>query len=539
MAKRLKKPSVSDITTLKTDLQAYYSTEQDNFKACEEAYEGTFKIKVADGFEKYIPPTGRAVVDVAVDHYITQHPIVQVPPQKDTEASQQHSDRMEKFYNNILRENITRNVISPIREAAKQLGVYGMFCLKGPWVDERYLEEQHPTFRRFYPFNFRAVNPMFIFPEPSFFWNGDGGVLEVNERTVSEVASEWPGWKPSRGKKPTDKLECIQYVNNDWIAYIADNDFVDGPKPNVYGYVPYEIGFSGMGRITEKPEHLAVGLLLPLIEALKTEASIKSAMKAIVELYAYPRLGSLQDMTGVQLGMGPNSITHLPDGPGSLFEIVSGHIPPDLFSYIRTLSEDVERGSFSKVVYGERPAGVDSGYHQRTLVSEVRLRFGEGVHTLENKLSNVLGKCAYLMENIIPEPISIWGRINKQYYEETIRPQDVKGHYTNYVTLATSTPEEDERISLAGLQLLQAGAISRLLFLEKYLKVGDATAEIRRIMVEGVMAQPEIRAAMSQAAVKDWGMEEFLPQGGETVMAPGQPPEAAIPGEISMPGGMV
>ena len=50
MAKRLKKPSVSDITTLKTDLQAYYSTEQDNFKACEEAYEGTFKIKVADGF---------------------------------------------------------------------------------------------------------------------------------------------------------------------------------------------------------------------------------------------------------------------------------------------------------------------------------------------------------------------------------------------------------------------------------------------------------------------------------------------------------
>ena len=53
------------------------------------------------------------------------------------------------------------------------------------------------------------------------------------------------------------------------------------------------------------------------------------------------------------------------------------------------------------------------------------------------------------------------------------------------------------------------------------------------------MAQPEIRAAMSQAAVKDWGMEEFLPQGGETVMAPGQPPEAAIPGEISMPGGMV
>ena len=525
-----KKPDVNEIKAMEIERkEKYYSKMRENFLLCKDYYDGNIPVPVPKGFEKYVPPTARAIVDVLVDNYITQNPMVTVDRKSDKDVEQQHADKMEKFYNAIMRENALRNVMPPEREGAKQLGIYGMCAFKGPYIDYRYKSDGKDS--DLFPFRYKAINVFSILPSPSFFWEGHGDVIESYEKTVGEVRLLWPKYKGG-SKKDSEIVKCLQYTNDDYIINIVDDEEVNA-KINKFGFIPYKIGFNGMGLLTDKPEDMAVGILLPVISSLKLEARMKSAADAIMQVVAYPILKTNVNPNTLKLEITPGFLNYVPDDTKvePLYEL---KIPNDVYQNIGMVRDDIEHATMSKVIYGERPPGVTSGYHQRALTSQVQLKFQQGISTLQNNLSEILGNCAKLMENIMPEPITIWGQLPTGYYEETIKPEEIKGYYRCKVKLESTKPEENERKSLSGLEIYNAGAMSLKRYHEEYAGVADHTSEFKQMLVEGIMKQPPILEALAKAAVKDWGLEEYITAEKENAQAgggqPGQPTPASVMG---------
>lgn len=516
------KPTVESIKNKLEKLKTYYATMHDHFLTCDDAYDGNLKIPVPQGYEKYVPATAKAQVDVAVDHHVTTRPIVTIPRAKDTVKQQSLADTLEKYYQCFLNYNAANNSLPPAREAAKQLALYGMCVLKGPLYDKRY--NDNASWRQGFPFVYRAVNPEFVYCDPAVFWRtGDGCVIETSRRTVGEVMALYPNFKTDHTLY--DEVDWLEYWSCGWRAYLCDNKMVVGPLRNAYGLVPYEIGFSGMGRLTGKPEDLAVGLIYPIIEALRLEATLKTAIAAVVATHAFPRLISDVDVSQVQWSHGPAGVTTIPKD-ANLREMYQAKVPGDLYGFINLLTNDIEKATFNKAVRGEAPQSADaSGYLQSILVGEGRLRFGQSIATLNVVLGNMLSKLAYLTETLVGEPISIWGSTGKGAYEETFDPADINGFYTVNVSMEGTPPEENDRRSMLGLKQFQAGTIPLDYLLEEFYKVQDSSGMIKRLFVEKVMQQPAVLEALQNAALGDWGMRDFIDQiKKQQAQAMSQPP---------------
>jgi len=523
------KPTVAELKTKLTERQLYYGPLHERWKICRDFYDGNIPVPVPKSFEKYVPPTARAIVDTIVDHYITQHPVVTVPPSSLKRISQESADKLEKFYNAIIHQNDILSIIPPEREGAKQLGLYGMCVFEGPWIDERYLDDE-----TYFPFRYKPINPFHFFPSPSYFWERSGDVIKAYEKTVSEVKQTWPKWKTAR--RDTDKVKCIQYVSNEYVMFVADEDVLDD-KNNMWGFIPYRTAFNGMGLLTDKPEDMAVGILWPTISALKAEARLKTAADAIVRLGAYPPLKVNFDPASLNIDIIPGSLNYVPEGSRveKMWEL---DVPKDIYNNIAMVSDDIEHATMPRIVYGENPPGVTSGYHARTNVSEAGLKFQQGLDGLELAMNDILGNCARLFEKNIPGELTIWGTLPKGQYNETIKGTDIQGHYICNVNLESSKPEENERKALSGLQMYTAGAISLKTYHERYADIADHTGEFKQMLVEGILKQPQILQALASGAAQDWGIDEYIQQEQEKQSKAGNVPQEQMPQSImGMPTG--
>ncbi len=509
------KPTLQSILDEQSAREQYYGVMKARWKVCERAYDGDITIKIEDGFEKYIPPTGSAMVDTEVDHLITRNPVVNVPPKSETKVAQETADKVEKLHQSTLTHNTVNSPQPPAKVAGKHAGIYGMFCFKGPVVDMKAFEKSD-YFERRYAFLFKAINPMNLLPAPSLFWGGTGSMIEVKKKTIGEIQFEYPDFEPKpleKGQyKDTDKLDFLEWWDNDWRGFVTDGQLLN-VIPNVYHYVPYEMGFSGLGRIGDNPEDLAVGLLWKVMGALEIEARTMSALDAIVQTHAFPKYDVEMDPAKIAGGMakGPGGVSYIPKDANLHFREVP-NIPPFLYDHLGNIRQDIRLGTSADVARGERPVGVSTGYQQRMLVSEVQLKFGDVLDALQYKLSLILAKTVYLMEKVITKPVSVWGKVGQKSYEDMIKPDDIKGHYYCTVDLSSTKPEEEERVALAGFQMWKGGGITKKRFWEKYLRISDITTEEDQEMVERVMGQPKIIEAISAAAAEQWGMDAYIKQ---------------------------
>ena len=102
--------------------------------------------------------------------------------------------------------------------------------------------------------------------------------------------------------------------------------------------------------------------------------------------------------------------------------------------------------------------------------------------------------------------------------------------------LSAVTPEEADRQTMLGSNLLEKGQISHLRFLEHYAMISDASGEMKRILVEKLLAQPELMAILARTAMEDWGMKELLEKLAPVANMGQLPPvEGAIPGQAPTP----
>ncbi len=506
------RPTEDSVLCEKSDWEVYYGTMHSNMSACERAYEGNIKCVVEKGYEKYVPPTASALVDTDVDHIITRNPIITCPPSRESGKREETADKLERFGTSVLSYNTINAPMPPAKAAAKDAAIYGMFCFKGPIYTP--VDRKTKYYGQRFPIIFKTINPMTIFPSPEFFWHGDGPVIEIKTKTVGEIKQLWPDakWTPGKDRKDNDDIELIERWSRDWKVYMADGLIVEC-VPNLYSYIPYEIGFSGLGRMGLKPENLSIGLLWRVLQSLEIEARTVSAIDAIVMHHAYPRLSS--DVPPESFvpywGTGPGGVDYVPKDANLRLKYEM-HVPPFVYDHLGNIRASIHDATYSKVAQGENPVGVSSGYHQRVLMSEVRLKFGDVKDNVQYKLNKMLGKSAALVENVIREPVTIWGMMKGSRYDETIEPKEIDGHYVFEIDLTESSPEEAERRIMTGSELLAKGHISFEDFLTNFRREPNVTGYMRRMLVESVLQDQAIKHALAMGAAQKWGLDEYIPE---------------------------
>ena len=538
--------NVKDITDLKDKLITHYSKAHEAMRQARDYYDLKLKNIPSPSvkFASYTPPTARSIVDKAVDHIIVSNPIITVPPRKESEKAQEQADKLEKFYVALLKRIDAQLKEALFRTAAKNGLLYGMYAIKGPcWdsdaygnVPKRREGEKYKDFeKREGSYNTRkrlnlpilatALDPLTVLVSPDAY--PPNYVLEVTTKKGEWVREKWGVTDIQDGE-----VDWIEYWDNEQRAFLCDGKFIKELEPNIYGYIPYLVGYSGLGYASEKPEDEIVGLLNPVFSALEAEARAKIATDYIVQRHAYP---VFWQNLNINIDLEPGAMNYAPDG----YKVSALPLPqtlPDLYRVQEQLSADIERATYSDVIQGIHPQGVSSGYQEAILVGQARLKFGPMLSSLETQGSEFLSRVARLIE-IVNESITVWAYEKKGNIDETISPEDIQGYYTVYLQLSAVSPEEADRRAMLGLNLYKAGTISLRYFLEHYAMIPNASEEIKQMMIELVVK--ENLKPLALAAAQKWGTEEFrqtlesVPstpptEGVETT--PGVPPRPATPG---------
>lgn len=543
---------IAQLIKLKGQLTRYYSKMHANMKQCAKYYNQEFTFKKWQSIESYKPATARNKVDVATDHIVAIGPTVVVNPWGKSAEVKEVAGRLERWGKAELARMERATSVNPRRAIIKQGILYGMSCLKGPLFvatempgrpkllglsaeKRKEAEKEYETKRgQVYPFRCRAVNPQNLLIDPAM--DNPQFVIEFYKRKAMTIKALWPQWNQGNIDDFTD-VDWWEYWTPTEYCFMAGTSaqgsgpVTDGIEENWLGFMPYQVGFSGLGEEAPDgdPAYRAVGLVYPILSGIKAETRSKTAMLAFLEAAAYGRPTINKQADGsLKLGVAPGEIQVIPDHFNYRNELPP-NVNPDVYRVQAMIEADINAATFSAVMEGERPAGVSSGYYGAILVGQARVRLEGNVNAAENMLGKYLTNYGPLIRDVVQERVTIAGYIDNSISSETVGPDDFKSNPQFFVRFEGKTPEEKDRRFRLGIEALVANALSWETVAKDFFGV-DPVDERQKILVQEVLKDPNIRAAMASAAVKAFGMEKYLEMVKEAQQVPaGQPEEGRLP----------
>jgi hypothetical protein len=474
-------PPTADEIALKTKAsRLHFAAFHKQCALYEEYYFLTRPIPVPEDADPVRPATARAIVDVATDHVDVSNISIEVPIMLRSKA---RAERLQKFY-----QGVWTNIKAPIlRTAVKHSFMYGLAWLAPRFlaqvwydapkmedfgvkvedgttimVDEAGYKEALKDFmdrrKLLFPFCLENVNPREMLWDDSK--NGPKWAIRTVSSTVQDMRERYPDWMTTKGLG--EMVEWTEWWDDTWYAYLADGIFVQPPTRHGYGFVPFVpvIPANTLDWDSDKPERRFQGILHPVMNLLDSEARIVSQIHTIMHSVSYRTL----DFTGP---------THLANQARDAYQLFGGkniipagvavdaspfiQVPPDLLHALGNVQTMIEEATFPNVVRGVRPTGVSSGFHTSVLSGMGRLRFQSTADGMARAIEQLNTAWAKLLENSLRSPITIHARSEIHSFDETIKPEDVRGYYENMVRLKAEAPEEREREAILAMQLWAGG----------------------------------------------------------------------------------
>jgi hypothetical protein len=473
-------PTSEEISARKRAATLHFDAFHKQCALYEEYYFLNRKIPVPEDSDPVRPATARAIIDVATDHVDVNNITIEVPIMLRSKA---RAEKLQKFY-----QGVWTNIKGPVlRTAVKHSFMYGIAWLAPRFlaqlwydapkmedfgvrledgnvmmVDEAGYKEALKDFmdrrKLIFPFSLENVNPREMLWDDSK--TGPKWAIRTVSATVQEMRERYPDWMTTKGLG--EMVEWVEYWDDTWYAYLADGVFVRTPTRHGYGFLPFVpvISANTLDWDSDKPERRYQGMLHPVMNLLDSEARIVSQIHAIMHSVSYRTL----DFTGP---------THLANQARESYQLFGGkniipagvavdaspfiQVPPDLLNNLSSVQTMIEEATFPNVVRGQRPTGVGSGFHTSVLAGMGRLRFqgvADGMSRAIEQLNTMWGK---LLENSLRSPLTVHARSEIHSFDETIKPEDVKGYYENMVRLKAEAPEEREREAILATQLWNNG----------------------------------------------------------------------------------
>jgi hypothetical protein len=522
------KPTLDHILTLFTESLRYFSAFRSQCETEEDYYHGRRNVPHPPGIDPVWPATAGAIVNVATDHVDVNNLSIDVPS---APRSRARAERIKKFY-----QGAWLSIKKPVlRTSVRQAFLYGIAWMKDMfdadrWPDAPVMDEygdDEPAYKAAlkefmekrniaWPIEVSVVNPKNLLWDDSKIrtkW-----VIEYYDQPVRELTKRYPEW--TTGKKSEDMATWKEYWDEEWVAYLADDQFVWGPKRHGYKHLPFVPVLPVQSHTFEdgNPEDRYKGILKPVHSLLDEEARLVTQIGSIVRTTAWrtldfhgPESAAKKVADGYELFGGKNIVT-----PGVTVEMSPmAQVPPDLYQQLNVVQTLIESATFPNVIRGVRPRGVSTGFAISVLAGMGRLVFQGVADGIRHAIEDVNSNMARLVEHKLRGKVTVYARTEIHNFDQAIGPEDFKGFYENSVQVKAEAPEERERESLLAMRLHQAGIIA-LYEAQRRSGVLNPLEEQMQMRAEQLLNTPEFLAAQSQQLMERIGLGQQLAQSVET-----------------------
>jgi len=525
------KITVDEIIKLRTEREGYYEKLHKQQKEDNKLYELAFDAKIPKklGYRQITPPTARDWVDIGVNHFTLDNPKSYVPPTKDSDAARAQAGKLENFDNFWLKQ-LTRQ----IKENARKLLARGE-CFWKTILDDTYYavdssklpEDEASALEAskllHFPLIVTTPDPINVLASPIEHDYIPEDVIEYYGRMVAEVRElcRRNGWKWDTNKKSTDTVMWTSYYSDKWRCFLVDNEAllkggVQGNYLKLCPYVHVPAGY-GLESYEGKPEYTYRSVLYRVTDMIKAEARGLSQHDAIAARYAWPWPKLSGDMDKAKAFYGgemptfsPDEVAQVPDGVE--LELIQGQqAPPGLFEHATRIGM---RAQPPPIMSGYNPTGVHSGVHAEDLVATAKPHYKDAFKYHEIGLAKVLGVGKRLLETVFKDTVTVRtfgvGDEGHSTNYETLKPEDINGHYYCEVTLLADPPEALDVRKTLGANLHRSGDISLRTSLIQYQDMtGDeADDEMAEMRAEKLLDHPAMLEMMGLDAMKRLGMEQ-------------------------------
>lgn len=526
------KPDLAHVLELFRNHRQYYARFR---KQCEEAetyYFNENTVPHVEGFDIIRPSTAKAIIDTATDHVDVNNLAIDViPPSSRARA---RAERLKKFYIGTW-----ANIKTPAKRTAVAhsflygIGFFKVLFKSEEWPDapqmddfdddeekfrdalERWMEKRNISF----PIDVRNVNPKNIIWDDSRV--GMKWAIEYYEREANTIRRRYPEWAST--KDNAQLVNWLEYWDDEWAGYIADNQWVWGPYRHGYNFLPYIpiLPADSLDWDTGLVHRRYRGLVTPITSLLDAEARAVSQQEAIVRQYAWPTLdfqGPIGPAEAARTDYELLGKNLLPQGV-SVSRSQGGAIPSDILQHLNMVGNYIEQDTFPNVVRGVRPRGVSSGFAISVLSGMGRLKFQGIADGVSRAIEQCNSAFANLVEHKIKGKVTVHARSEVHNFDQAIGPDDIRGFVENIVTLKAEAPEEREREAILAQNLHGAGIIS-LAEAQRRAGIMNPLEMQNEMASERILSSPEFIAAQTQAAAQRFGLLGQLaeiagePQGG-------------------------
>jgi len=481
------------------------------------------EVPAPEGIDPIWPATANGIIDTATDHVDINNIQIDVPSSPRTRA---RAERLKKFYLGVW-----LSVKKPVlRTAVRQSFLYGIGFLKtmynaDKWPDAPHLEDFNDDEEKYrkaleefqevrnirWPFEIDVIRPR------NMVWDDARTrmkwVIEFYRRPTRHLQRRYPEWVPSDASTRSGIVEWLEYWDDEWCIYIADNQKLESFRHG-YGHMPYTpIIPANSYTFDDGPPHERYrGMLRPAHNLLDEEARLTTQINAIIRTTAYRTL----DFTGPK---------RLAEETAERYELFGGkniippgvevamspmpNVPPDLYQQLTVVQTMIEGVTFPNVIRGVRPRGVSAGFAMSVLAGMGRLKFQGVADGVRHAIEEVNSKLAMLVENKARGRVTVYARVQGNTFDQTISPDDIRGMYENSVQIKAEAPEERERESLLAMRLHAAGLITEY---EAMRRIGITNPLEEQMLkkAEFIANSPEVIMAQTQAVLQASGLPQQL-----------------------------
>jgi hypothetical protein len=566
----MEKPTKKFIFDRLAELHTLYSRRNILFDLDDLYYELLFRDKLGlpeeykdDGV---VLPTARDIIDAGTNHISTVYARFFRPMRGTDTAAKEQAEMLRKFDTAMFYRTKIESDTSQWRVAAKHGCIYGMWCFeslydesKVPDEPEQEANESEEDFKlrmdiyngELYdvlPIGIRAVHPRNVYPDP----NGEFMIIEET-KTIGQVRSEWPEWKApvvgvtTASTGSTQDIVQVSFFNKRYRAIYVSSEPVlvagdaEGVIAHDYGFVPYVVGYSGLGNLSKsaRPELKAVGLIRYLQNLLRSESFAYSVYNIIIKAHSWPITfvsgPGAAAMANIKLKFG--KIYEKP--PGVTIEDYVKSAPPEIvMQHMEYTNAILAASAAPRSVRGLPEAGVRSGTDRAQIISEARLKYDSIMEQLQLSTAKVMSNCTKIAERVVPEDFHIWARTPDEEFDFRIDRSKIKHHYTTFVEFTPISAEEEARRHADMENLVKTGIISTTTGRRRYMSHIDPEAEDIRVEAEKLRNDPAIRQVLGQIVAQELmgeavrlGKIKALQAGIMPTPQTGQPNQAALSGQ--------
>lgn len=467
LAAEVGKARIESISWVRNELTEGRRRFNKFYKQCREAdtyYNGEFSFDVPDGGTMLRLGTFRSVIKTGIDHIAPSFMDVSVPPRSARATAA--AELTEKFL--IGANHMSEQYTPTQREVVKHQFLYGIAWkkieFKGTEWDEFPAppgpDDNEDTYRQIiddivssrdfsFPFTSSVVNPQELVWDMTDPFDPKW-VIRFYKVRAEWIRAHFPSWERVRGKV-AGYVSFYEVWTKDEVAYVGDERWAMAPRPHSYGLMPYNQNWpqTGITTVGHKPDDLYQGLGHGNFGMISAQSQLASQFVDITKKTAWPS----REVSG-PTALAKEVIANYSDEPGAYNHVPPGIVvsksdiveaPQSIIVGKEILDDAIEEATVSKIARGQKPSGAASGYHSAVLAGIAALNFGSVQEATQRGLQRDNELYLRIVELVIRDRVTVWGKTETGNLDATIRPKDIRGHYVNIVRLNTVAPEEQER----------------------------------------------------------------------------------------------